>query len=299
MLDVIKKYIIWLGVRAGKTFFKWLTLVILISLGITYSLVDRQKLAYYIVTFAINQLFYFFIFGAGLLSLINIYISTKVPLIVDEIFIRKNKDEFSYAYIFTVLNVWETKLKEKPFGFNSMGKELLIRDFIYSEIKYIEFNLAYLFEDILQGLSKSEYSSSAEICAQFRLIFITKRLNFKARFGDDFTNKLSIDPEADIPRGKRKEILQQVPVVIFQKYINSSANFNIFLDNSFSEIARQDKNRYETLKDIYSDFVKAVYSYKDNILPNFREEFNGDLSKYHLLYQGCKLSEDEVKNYEI
>ncbi len=305
MQKVVKSVIVKVGLHAvDKRFINALAWIFIVVIAILYFVVDREKLVIYAVSFAVNQVLLFLLFGAGVLAFINLYIARKVPSIFDEILIKNNAEYFrGEAYIFQVFKQWETTLYQKPIGFNSIGKELLIRDFIVSEIKYVEYNLVVLFEDIISDLDDDRYATSEEICNQFRDIFITKRLRFSERFGESFANKITIDPTVALPSGRKKDILRVVPHVILQKYINSCANFNIFLDNCISQISRENFNRHETLLAFYSDLVKAIYAYKDNILPSFREEFNGDLAKYHLMYQGCLLSEESTlevtKEYEI
>lgn len=294
MQKKVKKTIVYLGLKAlDKTFINVVVWLLFISSVITYFIVDKQKLAIYVVSFALNQFFLFIVFGSGLLALLNLYFLKKVPSIVDEILIKNNESFFTgEAPIFFVLQQWEMSLKQKPIGFNSIGKELLIRDFILSEINYIEYNLAVLVEYIIGDLDDDRFATSEEICKRFKETFLTNRLKFAERFSDSFTNRLTIDPSVKIPAGRRKEIHRVIPNIILQKYINSCSDFNIFLDNCITQISKEKFNRYQTLKALYSDLVKCIYAYKDNLLPNFREEFNGDLAQYNLLYDNCKLAPD-------
>lgn len=297
MQKAIKSVIVHAGLHAiNKRFINAVIWLFIVVISILYYVVDREKLVLYAISFAVNQVLLFLLFGAGALALINLYVARKIPSIFDEILIKNNAEYFRReAYIFQVFKQWETTLYQKPIGFNSVGKELLIRDFIISEIKYVEYNLVVLFEDIISDLDDDRYATSEEICNQFRDIFITKRLRFSERFGESFANKITIDPTVALPSGRKKDILRVVPHVILQKYINSCANFNIFLDNCIAQIIREKYNRYDTLLALYSDLVKSVYAYKDNILPNFREEFNGDLTQYHLMYNNVPLVDKGVK----
>lgn len=294
MHKIVKTIIVSASLRAvDKRFASAVVWLFVVAVAILYFVVDREKLVMYVISFAINQVLLFLLFGAGVVALINIYVARKLPSIFDEILIKNNTRYFrEMAYIFQVFKQWETSLYLKPIGFNSIGKELIIRDFILSEIRYIEYNLVVVFEDILTEIDSGAYGTSEKICDKFREIFITKRLQFSDRFGESLVNKISVIPNANLPMGRRKEILRVVPQIILQKYINSCADFNIFLDNCIAQINRENYNRYNTLLALYSDMVKAIYAYKDNILPNFKEEFNGDLAQYNLLYNDVPLSGD-------
>jgi hypothetical protein len=291
MQKKIKSAIVKIGLfTIDKKFINGLIWIFVVSTATLYYVIDREKLVLYVISFAVNQVLIFLLFSAGLIAIVNIYIAKKIPSIFDEILIRNNADYFrGGAYIFQVLRQWENDLYQKPFGFNSVGKELLIRDFIITEIKYLDYNLVILAENIISNLDDERYCTSKDICNQFREILITRRLRFSDRFGEAFANKITIDPEADLKLGRKKDILRVVPHVLLQKYTNSCSNFNIFLDNCISQVAREEWNRHDTLLALYSDLVKAVYAYKDNILPNFGKEFNGDLSQYHLLYNNVPL----------
>ncbi len=168
---------------------------------------------------------------------------------------------------------------------------------------YIEYNLVYLVEIAISDLDDDRFASSEEICKRFKEVMLVNRLKFAERFAESFSNRLTIDNSVRISRGKRKDILRVIPNIILQKYINSCSDFNIFLDNCITQISKEKLNRYHTLKALYSDLVKCVYAYKDNLLPNFREEFNGDLAQYNLLYDNCKLAPEKEdatkKDYSI
>lgn len=298
MTKTAKKIIVKIGLKAlDKTLLNVFIWLLFLSSVLTYFVIDRQKLALYVISFAINQFFLFIIFGSGVLALVNLYFFKKIPSIIDEILIKNSESFFTgEAPIFYVLQQWKSTLKQKPIGFNSIGKELLIRDFITSEITYIEYNLVYLVEIAISDLDDDRFASSEEICKRFKEVLLTNRLKFAERFSESFANRLTIDPTAKIPNGRKKDIMRVIPNIILQKYINSCSDFNIFLDNCITQISKEKLNRYQTLKALYSDLVKCIYAYKDNLLPNFREEFNGDLAQYHLLYDNCRLSPESKGN---
>ena len=63
----VKKTIVYLGLKAlDKTFINVVVWLLFISSVITYFIVDKQKLAIYVVSFALNQFFLFIVFGSGL-----------------------------------------------------------------------------------------------------------------------------------------------------------------------------------------------------------------------------------------
>ncbi len=299
MTKKLRRSIVSLGVKAlDKTVINIVIWLAFVSSVLTYFILDKQKLAVYVVSFAINQFLLFIVFGSGLLAVVNIYFVNKIPSIIDEILVNSKRDYWTAtAPIYRVLQKWNESLLQQPLGFNSIGKELIVKDFLKAEINYIEYNLVVIMEYLLSDFADDRYATSEEICKQFKTILLTNRLNFHMRFDEAFTNKLTIDPAAKLPASRKKEILRQIPHVILQKYLNSSSNFNVFLDNCISQIIYEKMNRYNTLKALFSDLVKCVYSYKDNLIQNFREEFNGDLAQYHLLYNNCKLSpEDDYEN---
>lgn len=291
----MRSLIVAIGVKAlDKTVINITIWLLFVSSVTTYFILDKQKLALYAASFIINQFLLFIVFGSGIIAVANIYFANKLPSIIDEILLNANREYWtSNAPIYSVLQSWNESLLQTPLGFNSIGKEMLIRDFLIAEIQYIEYNLVVLMEYMLSDFSENKYLTSEEICKQFKSILLTQRLKFHLRFEDEFVNKISIDPTVRLAPSRKKEILRKIPYVILQKYLNSSSNFNVFLDNCITQISRDKMNRYNTLKSLFSDLVKCVYSYKDNLIQNFREEFNGDLAQYHLLYNNCKLSPEE------
>lgn len=305
MKKSIKKTIIKIGVKSlDRTVINIVIWLLFVSTVLTYFVIDKEKLALYVISFAINQFLLFVVFGSGLLAIVNLYFVNKIPAIIDEILVNAKRDYWiGDAPIYKVLQSWNESLHMQPLGFNSVGKELIVRDFLISEIQYIEYNLVVIMEFMLSDFSDDKYMTSEEICKQFKTILLTNRLNFHLRFDESFVNKIAIDPTVKLAPSRKKDILRQVPNVILAKYLNSSSNFNVFLGNCITEISNQKMNRYNTLKALFSDLVKCIYSYKDNLIQNFREEFNGDLAQYHLLYNNCRLSPDDIyaakKDYSI
>lgn len=266
--------------------------IVMIALTASYFIIDRERFIYYLLTFIINQVFTFLVFGAGILMLINMYLFRTFPSIVDDFLLYRDKNVFMQeSYVYQVFIQWQVELATKPLGFNSLGKELLITNFIQTEIYYMENALRTFIQDFYKDIHKDTYNSCDKICDKIVDILITERVKFEIFKKDVFVNRITINPQVKLPDGQRKAILSVVPDIFIMKYIYSCSDFNIFLNNCIGEARRKNLSRHATLDLLFSNLVICLYSYKDNILPNFLKEFNGDLAQYHLLFDGVPLSE--------
>lgn len=293
MLPLKTKVInIGLALLSERTVFITLWLIT-IAIAASYFIIDRERFIYYLVTFIVNQVFTFLVFGAGILMLINMYLFRKFPSIIDDFLLQRDKALFMQeAYIYQVFIQWQIELTTKPIGFNSLGKELLITNFIQTEIYYIENALRFFIRDFYEKINNDTYATCDKICDKFADLLITERVKFDIFRKDSFVNRITIDTTVKLPIGRKKAILSMLPDIFILKYIYSCSDFNIFLNNCISEARRKNLSRHATLDLLFSNLVICVYSYKDNILPNFLKEFNGDLTQYHLLFDGVPLAEN-------
>lgn len=293
MLPLKTKVInIGLALLSERTVFITLWLIT-IAIAASYFIIDRERFIYYLVTFIVNQVFTFLVFGAGILMLINMYLFRKFPSIIDDFLLQRDKALFTQeAYIYQVFIQWQIELTTKPIGFNSLGKELLITNFIQTEIYYIENALRFFIRDFYEKINNDTYATCNEICDKFADLLITERVKFDIFRKDSFVNRITIDTTVKLPIDRKKAILSMLPDIFILKYVYSCSDFNIFLSNCISEARRKNLSRHATLDLLFSNLVICVYSYKDNILPNFLKEFNGDLAQYHLLFDGVPLAEN-------
>ena len=293
-MSSVKTRVINVGIAllSERTVFILLWLM-LIALTASYFLIDKERFIYYLVTFVVNQIFTFLVFGTGILMLINMYLFRKFPSIIDDFLLFRDKNLYlQEAYVYQVFIQWQVELTTKPIGFNSLGKELLITNFIQTEIYYIENALRTFIQNFYRDMDADTYSTCTKICDKFTDIMITERVKFDIFKKDTFVNRITINPEVKLPPGRKKAILSMLPDIFILKYIYSCSDFNIFLNNCVSEARRKNLSRHATIDLLYSNLVICLFSYKDNILPNFLKEFNGDLAHYHLLFDGVPLSEN-------
>lgn len=264
------------------------------STVVAYFIVDKNYFIHFIVSTLVNQIFAFLIFGTGILMIVNMYLTKRFPKIIDDFKLRRDRIYFlKEAQIYNVFIQWQIDIATKPIGFNSIGKEALIQDFILSEIGYIEMALNEFLVKFYSDLSNEDFIDSNKICEHLYKSLIIDRIEFDLFKSDSFVNRFSIDTSVSMPIGKKKEILKNIPNIIIQKYKCSCSNFNVFLRNCINECERRSLSRHDTISLLLSYLVICIYSYKDNILPNFVNEFNGDLAHYNLLFDGIPLISKE------
>ena len=120
MTKKLRRSIVNLGVKAlDKTVINIVIWLAFVSSVLTYFILDKDKLAVYVVSFAINQFLLFIVFGSGLLAVANIYFVNKIPSIIDEILVSSKRDYWTAtAPIYRVLQKWNESLLQQPLGFN-------------------------------------------------------------------------------------------------------------------------------------------------------------------------------------